>query len=379
LSDIFVNIFNKRGQSLVLLAISAVVFLLLAGVVLDAGNIFWQYRQLRNYSDAAALAGAVELPQAAAARDSAAEYYSQNIAKGLKAVDAENNTIMYIGNGEDTLYVTSPFRDDRTFRLGVPSNWTIEVRAERIAKTFWLRLIGIRDIPIRARSVAKGGGGWNTSILASSKTGTQGGGYSLELSGSSNHFDRPASTNHNFKVTGSGNTGTVEYSGIIDNNHVSVNNKIASRYIDPLIPPVYDMMAYQGSATFKYVGDYTFPPDARLEGIYFIDGNVKLQSRISGKATIVATGDIKIVGNNIKLVPYDDGPMLFFAGNILEISGRGHTLNGVFYAPNGLLDMAAAYSNIYGGMVADIISFSASNVTLSYEIRYFPGEVKLIE
>jgi uncharacterized protein (UPF0333 family) len=157
LSNIFVIIFNKRGQSLVLLTVSVAVLLLLAGVVLDAGNIFWQYRQLRNYSDAAALAGAVELPQAAAARDSAAEYYSQNIAKGLKAVDAENNTIKYMGSGEDTVYVTSPFRDDRTFRLGVPSNWTIEVRAERIAKTFWLRLIGIRDIPIRVRSVAKGG------------------------------------------------------------------------------------------------------------------------------------------------------------------------------------------------------------------------------
>ncbi|MDD3927232.1 MAG: Tad domain-containing protein, partial [bacterium] len=130
MNNVFAVSLTRRGQSLALLSVSMIVIILLVGVVLDAGNIFWQYRQLRNFSDAAALAGAVELPQSAAARESAAEYYSKNVSKGLTAVGAEINTVKYVGSGE-LLYVTSPFRDDRTFKLGIPSNWAIEVRAER--------------------------------------------------------------------------------------------------------------------------------------------------------------------------------------------------------------------------------------------------------
>ncbi len=55
------NLFNEKGQSLVLVAISMTAFIAILGLVIDVGYAFARYRQMQTAADAAALAGTREL------------------------------------------------------------------------------------------------------------------------------------------------------------------------------------------------------------------------------------------------------------------------------------------------------------------------------
>ncbi len=58
---------DERGQTLPVVALMFTVLLGMAGLVLDVGRIYVDYRQLQASTDAAALAGAQALPGSAAA------------------------------------------------------------------------------------------------------------------------------------------------------------------------------------------------------------------------------------------------------------------------------------------------------------------------
>jgi Flp pilus assembly protein TadG len=65
---------DESGQVLVLAAIAMVVLIALTGFALDVGHAYLVQRQLQAATDAAALAGALELPDSTLARQAAAEY-----------------------------------------------------------------------------------------------------------------------------------------------------------------------------------------------------------------------------------------------------------------------------------------------------------------
>jgi hypothetical protein len=69
---------NKKGVAVVYLAISMVVLLLFAALVIDIGMLALNKSKLQNACDAAALAGAQELPETAAAESVAREYAVNN-------------------------------------------------------------------------------------------------------------------------------------------------------------------------------------------------------------------------------------------------------------------------------------------------------------
>jgi Flp pilus assembly protein TadG len=74
---------GERGQSVVLFSLLVVLFLLFVAMVVDVGFLVMEKRKTQNALDAAALAGAQELPQdSAAAQDKALEYA---VANGLDA------------------------------------------------------------------------------------------------------------------------------------------------------------------------------------------------------------------------------------------------------------------------------------------------------
>ncbi len=52
----------ERGQSLILMAGLLIGLLSMAALVIDLGNVYFSYRQLQAATDAAALAGAEDLP-----------------------------------------------------------------------------------------------------------------------------------------------------------------------------------------------------------------------------------------------------------------------------------------------------------------------------
>jgi hypothetical protein len=123
---------NQRGQSLVLSLLFLTVLVGMAAAVLDVGSWYRADRKLQANADAAALAGAQELPASSTEAQSVAVAYADTNDGG---VDAGNVKV----------------------RSTVAPNDTIEVLADRPAPGFFAKLFGFNSIEIRARAVARTG------------------------------------------------------------------------------------------------------------------------------------------------------------------------------------------------------------------------------
>ncbi|KAF5056625.1 putative Flp pilus-assembly TadE/G-like protein [anaerobic digester metagenome] len=73
---------EEDGQALVLVALMMVVLIGFAAIAVDIGMVTWQKSNLQNAADAAALAGAMDLPNKTSAEDSALDLAGKN---GIKA------------------------------------------------------------------------------------------------------------------------------------------------------------------------------------------------------------------------------------------------------------------------------------------------------
>jgi len=123
---------NQRGQSLVLSLLFLTVLVGMAVMVVDFGSWYRADRKLQANADAAALAGAQELPASAAAAEAAALAYADTNDGGLKAEDVQ-------------------------FRETVTPNDTIDVTTDRPAPGFFAQLFGRGSVEVRAHAAARTG------------------------------------------------------------------------------------------------------------------------------------------------------------------------------------------------------------------------------
>lgn len=123
---------SERGQAMVLTTLFIVALLGMAALVLDLGTWFRSQRDLQAVADAAALAGAQELPDSTAlATARAGEYTSKN--GGPSAGVSFSSTVA--GFGADTIHV----------------------ELERPAPGFFAKVFGVNSVDIRAKAAAKAG------------------------------------------------------------------------------------------------------------------------------------------------------------------------------------------------------------------------------
>lgn len=130
----FNSINNNRGQVLVLVAVSLLVFIGFAALAIDIGYFYHAKNQLQGAADAGALAGVASLPTETAARAAAVNYASQNIAAGSAVQVSDNGSnvlsALSINPGND---ITVGFWSTSTGTYsagGTPTN-AIQVRARR--------------------------------------------------------------------------------------------------------------------------------------------------------------------------------------------------------------------------------------------------------
>jgi hypothetical protein len=134
---------SERGQALILAALAMVVILGFAALAIDVGYWYSQKREVQNAVDAAALAGAQELPDNPAGAETVArEYLTKN---GVSEA-----------NG-DTVSIT--FR--RTDPEGDPTEWdTVVIEVERPAEAWFAKVFGINEAlikDVRAAASYRGG------------------------------------------------------------------------------------------------------------------------------------------------------------------------------------------------------------------------------
>lgn len=123
---------SERGQSLVIVLLFMTVLIGMAAAVIDVGSWYRADRKLQANADAAALAGAQELPESAPAAQAAALAWADKNDGGVTAANIK-------------------------FRSTVVANDTIEVTAERRAPGFFAKLFGFDSVQVRAKAAARAG------------------------------------------------------------------------------------------------------------------------------------------------------------------------------------------------------------------------------
>lgn len=123
---------SERGQALVVTLLFVFAVIGMAAAVLDVGSWYRADRKLQANADAAALAGAQELPESTSSASSVALDYARRNDGGLTAQGIR-------------------------YRTTVVPNDTIEVTAERPAPGFFAKVIGFNSVQVRAKAVARAG------------------------------------------------------------------------------------------------------------------------------------------------------------------------------------------------------------------------------
>ncbi len=141
----------ERGQSLLLMAGLLVVLLAMAAFVIDLGNAYYSSRQLQAATDAAALAGAEDLPNTTAV--TTASKYS--------AVSGNLNAHMNLGNvSMATGYPQLKCLTTTGVPCLPPANMNaITVKEQASVPTFFARVFGVKTLTIGATATAVARGG----------------------------------------------------------------------------------------------------------------------------------------------------------------------------------------------------------------------------
>ena len=123
---------SETGQSLVITLVFMVVLIGISAAVLDVGSWYRADRKLQANADAAALAGAHELPEDRSEAEFTAVDYADLNDGGVTASGV-------------------------SFRTTAVPDDTIEVVAERPAPGFFTKLFGFDSVDVRAKAVARAG------------------------------------------------------------------------------------------------------------------------------------------------------------------------------------------------------------------------------
>jgi hypothetical protein len=118
----------------------------------------------------------------------------------------------------------------------------------------------------------------------------------------------------------------------------------------------------------------TWMPSGVLNGLYYVHGDVHINSATVGPdgITIAATGQIQFSsGANLR---YHVGGFLLVSGaetgcgnKAIRFSGSSIQWMGVVYAPHGAVDISGSDNNIIGAVIAQSVDFSGSENDIVYD------------
>jgi Flp pilus assembly protein TadG len=149
---------REQGNAVVMLTVSLVVFLLVAGMVIDYGLKYRTRQQLQKQADASALAGSQDLPNFALAKQNAMKFYAYGVSdtappavsNAVCSTGVVANTTCYNVGGQ-TVSVSTPY-----IKTGstIPKESLIHVTAAQNVNTIFARLVGIKSVRVTADATA---------------------------------------------------------------------------------------------------------------------------------------------------------------------------------------------------------------------------------
>ncbi len=368
---------NEAGQALVLVALLMVVLMGFAALVIDVGMLYFTTGNMQNTVDAAALAGAQDLPN-----ENTAIITAENYAE-LNGAERSNTT------------VTTPYKGD--------SN-KIEVVITKNIQYSFARVLGFTDADVSARAVAEksgmGGGPFNYTVFSgdpdftlnfNGSNTTIGGSahsnYKFSINGSNQEITGSAEAVSTFNMNGSNQTisGTCQASKITTNgSNIKIGNKINSSapWID--MPDFSDIIQAEAEAAGQaYSGNKTYNgSNLNIDSPIYINGNLTVNgSNFTGKGVVLVSGDITFNGSNLSS---SGASVCFYSedGDI-TINGSNIMLDGLVYAPSGTIKMNGSNQTVNGRVIGNKVTFNGSNYNITSgtgDLDSLPkSSVKLVE
>ncbi len=140
-------------------------------------------------------------------------------------------------------------------------------------------------------------------------------------------------------------------------------------HIAPIPMPIIDLDYYESIATQTYNGNTRFNTEdlTDLNGVIFVDGDVRISGNYTGQAMIVATGKISVTGNVLSTHP-DEDALALLSPKAIKIAGDSR-VDGLVYAHGVTVDAETTLSGnieIHGAVCADVVLTNGS-ITVIYD------------
>jgi hypothetical protein len=124
--------------------------------------------------------------------------------------------------------------------------------------------------------------------------------------------------------------------------------------------------SFMGVPVFYTTGGRTFKNDEKANGIYCVDGDIKIQSRVTGKAVFLATGLITTSGSRQTLQTADPtgADLLMLAGSsdlkAISIQSTDSLFKGALVATGGVY-ISALNSTFDTGLLGSQVIVAGGN------------------
>ncbi|HEX2954515.1 MAG TPA: pilus assembly protein TadG-related protein [Bacillota bacterium] len=345
---------EEKGSIMVLFALLLVFMIGLVGMAADAGLVYHHRSILQNAADAAALAGAYQLPNTMAATNVATAYSMIN---GIKS--------------GDILTVT------------FPSANRVCVNITRNVKLNFVTLLGIKSFNVAVKAtgrVLQGGTAFDYALFSGSPD------VPLEINGGTEIISGNGHSNSDTVVKGSDLTITnnMDMVGTFTGTGTKINIGTIIEHYKFLPTPDFSSLIINSSSTV-YNTSQTFDGNVNVSGNLYAQGDVTFNGgSINGLGTVLSTGGITINGD-LSYNSANDGVCLYSQNGDVTINGGqyGSVIHGIIYAPNGNVTFNGAKVTIYGAIIAKTVTWNGVKVDISYDahaVTSIPNtDVQLVE
>ncbi len=391
---------KEAGVIVVWVTLALMALMGMAALTIDVGRLVIVAQNVQDVVDAAALGAAGELPDQAAARQTAHELVTaNNNASSLPEVSVEDADIAFFSEGQ-TLEGYGVI-EENTEAVTVSGQAEVDYI---FAGIFGLQSTIITRSAAASRSVSASA---PYAIFAGDDSPSQ---YAFSDNGSNLQIDGTIHSNSKARMNGSHKTvtGRLEYVNDyqINGSHIDIQGGIHESTVKPY-PVDYEWDDFQTDITLSNIrvnGSNKTLPSGRIHvtgnvtvngshctcqsALYKVDGNVTFNGSNHNliNTTIVAKGRIVFNGSCQGVTPFVDGVALISykstSGTAITFNGASQDSDGLFYAPNGGITFNGANQQIQNGsLIGKTVTINGSGFTINGTVSggsSDEGEVKLI-
>jgi hypothetical protein len=333
---------DESGQAFVFLVLFLGVFLGVAALVLDLGHAYYADRSLQASTDAAALAGAQELPDS---RNALAVAHTFSGATGSKNARANVPNVSTEASVE--------------CRPAWPCEPVNAVVVDETAEvdTIFAKAFGIDTIPVRAHAVAVARSGEVPYAIYSNDSDC--GNFSFKANPNEWHVDGAVRSNGDFEANGENiSAGWASTHGepcltVSNGKNVSFGGS-PDPEVDPDLKPWpkwFEKSEFSCDYTrtkFEFnTSNMTIPAGVYCASEAFIaNGNDQ-----TGTITVLAP-EIKINGNRQTFRPYAKDVLFFATGSKeMSLNGNNYEWEGIIFHPGGRIKINGDEMSILTGLI----------------------------